>query len=238
MFYELPSQELCDVIFLTNTADQDTYEMTLEAISSLKKSETKNKFKIILVESNQNHYYKYPVDIQLHYKGDFNFNKALNLAFENADSDFVAVFNNDVLFLENWYTILRYYMNIFNLDSASPRCPKEQFGIKPEALRFILSLPEAAVHVNGGSVTCFCGWGWVMKREVLNLLLPLPEEIKFWFQDDDISLSLKKLNKKHGLVTSSHVIHYGQKSYRHIERSKLHDMTLGVHDAFVKKWSN
>jgi len=233
-----PINELCDVVFLTNTADVETYEMTLEAISSLRHSEANNKFRVILVESNQNNYYKYPVEVQLSYSGEFNYNKALNMAFENLSNNYVAVFNNDVIFKKDWYSILRYYMDMFNLDSASPRCPVEQYGIKPEALRFILSLPEHAVHINGGSVTCFCGWGWVMKRDVLEMLLPLSENFKFWFQDDDMNLSLKKLNKKHGLVTSSHVIHFGQKSYRHIEQSKINDYTINVFGAFNNKWKN
>lgn len=235
--YDHPKNELCDVVFLTNTADVETYEMTLQAISSLRQSEQHNQFRVILVESNPNNYYKYPVEVQLSYSGDFNYNKALNLAFEHVSSNFVGVFNNDVLFKNHWYSILRYYMEIFNLDSASPRCPVEQYGIKPEATQFILSLPEHAVHVNGGSVTCFCGWGWVIKKETLKLLLPLSENFRFWFQDDDINLSLKLLKKKHGLVTSSHVIHFGQKSYKYIEQSKLHDFTMGVYDAFNKKWS-
>ena len=235
--FEHPRNEICDIIFLSNTADQDIYEMTLQAISSLRQSETENKFRIILVESNQNNYYKYPVDLQLSYRGDFNYNKALNLAFENIQSDFVGVFNNDVFFQKDWYSNLRYYMNMFNLHSASPLCPTEQFGINPEATRFLLSLPKHIVHINGGAVTCFCGWGWVMRKEVLNLLLPLPDEMVFWFQDDDINLSLKKLNKKHGLVTSSHVIHYGQKSYKTIDSSKIYDMTEGLYDQFKQKWS-
>lgn len=232
-----PENEICDLIILTNTADILTYEMTLNAISTLRKSEPNNKFRVILVESNQNNYYKYPVDIMLPYKGDFNYNRALNMAFEYIESDYVAVFNNDVSFQANWYTILRYYMDVFELDSASPLCPTEQFGIKPEATKFLLSLPEHIVHINGGSVTCFCGWGWVMKRNVLDMIRPLSEDMVFWFQDDDIVMSLKSINKKHGLVTSSHVIHFGQKSYNLIEQSKIYSMTHGVHDKFRQKWS-
>jgi hypothetical protein len=70
------------------------------------------------------------------------------------------------------------------------------------------------------------------------MLLPLSEDMKFWFQDDDINLSLKKLNKKHGMVSSSHVTHFGQKSYKHIDHKKLSEMTTEVQKSFMKKWSS
>jgi|LakMenEpi03Aug12_release.lakeMendotaPanAssembly.Ray.scaffolds.fasta_scaffold09482_12 hypothetical protein len=233
-----PKNETCDVIFLVNTADHETFQMTIEALISLRNSEPNHKFNVILVESGQNCKFRYEVPHYVEYEGDFNYNRALNMAFEKITSNWVAVFNNDVIFHPNWYTTLRYYMELFNLDSASPRCPKDQFGIKPEANQFITGLPEHVVHVNGGTVTCFAGWGWVMKSNVLKMLLPLSEDMKFWFQDDDINLSLKKLNKKHGMVSSSHVTHFGQKSYKHIDHKKLSEMTTEVQKSFMKKWSS
>lgn len=235
--YDHPKNELCDVVFLTNTADVETYEMTLQAISSLRQSEQHNQFRVILVESNQNNYYKYPVDVQLSYIGDFNYNKALNLAFENIQNDFVYVSNNDVVFYKNFYSQLRYYMNIFDLDSASPRCPEIQYGINPIAIQEILSFSKHTVIRGYQSVIHFCGWGWLMKRSVLELFLPLNEEFVFWAQDDDIALSLQKHNKKHALVTASEVKHYGQKSYKQIKEEDKFKMTLGCIDKLKKKWS-
>lgn len=234
--FDLPKNERCDVIILTNTSDQKTYEMTLEAISSLRQSEPHNHFRIILVESNQNNYYKYPVDVYLSYKGDFNYNKALNLAFMHIESEFIYVSNNDVYFTKNWYSLLRYYMNIFALDSASPWCPQEQFGINPAANQTILSYPKHSVIRGYRSVVHFCGWGWCMNKELLMSLLPLEETFVFWCQDDDIALTLQKKNKKHAVVTDSEVIHFGQKSYNQINASDQYDMTIGCIDRLKKKW--
>jgi hypothetical protein len=234
--FDYPQNEICDVVFLTNTSDTTTYEMTLHAISSLRQSEIKNKFRIILVESNQNNYFKYPVDVQLAFKGQFNYNKALNMAFELLQNDFVYVSNNDVLFYPNFYSQLRYYMDIFDLDSASPRCPEVQYGINPVATQEILSYPEHVIVRGYRSVVHFCGWGWLMKRQILELLLPLSEEFEFWAQDDDIALSLQKFNKKHALITASEVKHFGQKSYEQIKQEDRYRMTFGCIDKLKQKW--
>lgn len=229
--------ETCDVIILTNTSDDDVFTMTQNAIKSLKNSEKADCFRVILVESNHSSKYVYQgVTLMINTSGEFNYNKALNDAFVYLNSDYVYVSNNDVLFTEGWYSTLRNYMRTFDLDSASPRCPTEQYGLKPEAQQEILNFPADCVVVGYRTVVNFCGWGWCMSQELLRQMLPLDESLTFWFQDDDLVRTLEKMNKKHGLVTSSHVIHFGQSSYRLIDPSKLHGYTIGLQDTFVNKW--
>ena len=118
MFAEFPKNQTCDIIFLTNTANDDVFHMTNTAIQSLYASEENNNFRVILVESG-NQSYKYNVEITVPYEGDFSYNKALNMAFKHIESDCVGVFNNDVIFTENWFSYMSYYMDVFELDSAS-----------------------------------------------------------------------------------------------------------------------
>ena len=242
MLMEYPEKEICDVIFLSKTSNKDVFDMTQKAINSLHDSETNNKFRVIVVESNldQNTPQYENVSLCLNYGDqDFSYNKALNLAFNYIESDYVAVFNNDVLFMENWYSIIRYYMDVFCLDCASPRCPVVQNGIKPEAQSEILSFPEGCVVPGFRTVVHFCGWGWITKRDCLQNLIQLdafPEDLTFWFQDDHIARVMQSNHKKHGLVTSSHVIHFGQQSYKLIPQNQFNDMTSGLYELFVKKW--
>jgi hypothetical protein len=235
----LPQSEICDVIFLTNTADIETYAMTKKAIASLKLSEENNKFRIIVVESNQNNPPVYDdIDCALHYLEEFNYNKALNLAFEHIQSDYVYVSNNDVLFMKNWYSQIRYYMDAFDLDSASPWCPVKQHGVNDRAQAMILNYPRYSVIEGHDPVVTFMGWGWIMKKEILEKFIPFDEDMKFWFQDNHLGLQLKTNGYKHGCVTSSEVIHFGQRSYPLIPADKLHGMTMGIYDAFVQKWAH
>jgi GT2 family glycosyltransferase len=233
-----PIGEVCDVIILTNTVDKDVFDMTENAIQSLRHSESQNKFRVILVESNQDNSFSYTADIIVKYTGEFSYNKALNMAFENLQSDWVYVSNNDVIFQQNWYSTLRYYMDIFDLDSASPRCPTPQQGTTQMAQQMILGYPECSVILGFQPIIHFCGWGWLMKRSVLELIRPFPEDLKFWFQDNHMALLLQSMGKKHGCVTSSHVIHFGQRSYRIIKPEELHNMTHGLLDAFKEKWES
>jgi len=235
MIVELPKNAICDIIFLTNTADQFVYEMTNTAIKSLKASEENNKFRVILVESGDKTF-KYDVEITIPYSGDFNYNKALNMALQHIESDCVGVFNNDVIFTENWFSYLRYYMSIFNLDSASPWCPIPQIGPNKIAQEKILSYPEHSVIVGHEVLTIFAGWGWVMNKNVLEKLIPQPEDLTFWFVDNHMSMQLKTMGYKHATVTASKVYHLGQKSYEHIPPENLHSMTHGLQEKFVSKW--
>jgi len=119
MLMEYPEHEICDVIFLSKTSNKDVFDMTQKAINSLHDSEKNNKFRVIVVESNLDaNTPKYEnIHLSVTYEEPtFNYNKALNLAFNHVESDYVAVFNNDVLFMEDWYSIIRYYMDVFCLD--------------------------------------------------------------------------------------------------------------------------
>jgi GT2 family glycosyltransferase len=235
---DLIKDEVCDIIFLTNTANIEVYEMTEKALRSLRESEKNNKFRIILVESNQSNDYKYDCDVYLKFNGDFNYNKALNLAFDHLENSYVAVFNNDVLFMPDWYTMIRYNMDVFNLDSASPHCPIKQVGPNEIAQRILLNYKENTVVCGYNCIIEFAGWGWVMKRHILDQLKPLDENLSFWFQDNDLCMNLQKLNCKHGMVIDSKVIHFGQSSYSLISPDKLHDMTNGLYQTFLNKWKN
>jgi hypothetical protein len=236
MLYNLPRNEITDVIFLTNTANDDVFEMTNTAIKSLIASEDNNRFNVIVVESG-NTDYDYGV-FTIPYKGEFSYNKALNLAFDRISNSYVAVFNNDVLFTENWYSNIRYYMDIFGLDSASPWCPLAQNGVNPLAQQKILQYPPDSVILGYEPILTFAGWGWIMKIEVLVKLLPFPEDLTFWFQDNHMCNQLKTMGYKHGTVTASKVVHFGQKSYSLIDESKLYSMTNGLYHTFVNKWVN
>lgn len=237
MIAEFPKNEICDVIFLTKTINDDVFRMTDTAIKSLHASEKNNKFRVIVVESG-NLGYKYQAHMTIPYYGDFSYNKALNMAFANLQSKWVAVFNNDVIFTENWFSEMIMNMSIFNLDSASPWCPVPQVGPNPQAQQKILSYPDHAVIVGYEVLTIFAGWGWLMKRQVLESLLPQPEDLTFWFVDNHMSMQLQTMGYKHATVTASKVHHLGQKSYSHISSDKIHAMTHGLQEKFVSKWSH
>ena len=79
-----------DIIMLTNTANNDIYRMTLDAVISLRKSYKEDLFNIILVESNKDTTYEFPVDLYLKPEQSFNYNVYLNEAIKiNRISKFI-----------------------------------------------------------------------------------------------------------------------------------------------------
>ncbi len=238
MIFDLPKGETADIIFLTRTENEDVFKMTSTAINSLVASEAHNNFRVIVVESGKQNVFIYEnASLTIPFlDADFNYNKAINMATQYLESDIVGVFNNDVIFTEDWYSQLRYYMDLFRLDSASPWCPVPQNGVNQQVQDTILRYSPHTV-VNGYEVLKhFAGWGWVMRRTVLESLLPQPEDLSFWFVDNHMCNQLISMNYKHATVTSSLVVHLGQKSYTLIPKDKIEQMTTGLYERFLSKW--
>lgn len=126
-----------------------------------------------------------------------------------------------------------------NLDTASPRSPTVQNGIVPHAEIRHRYTPESVVKEGFELIVHFCGWCWVMKREVKDWLFPLDEQFSFFFQDNDIIMRLKQKGCRHALVGGSKVNHFGQSSHGIFKnREDWYKNTFGLEKAFVEKWRN
>ena len=226
-----------DVIILTNTANDEIYKMTSKAIDSLRKSSNENSFNIILVESNNNFDKTYNVDVFLNPKEEFNYNTYLNIASEHCICDYSCVSNNDVVFFPSWWENLRDNMIKHNLDTASPKSPTEQIGIVPKYEIKHRYTPNSKIVEGYMVVYTFCGWCWVMTKNVREWLFPLDEQFKFFYQDNDIIMRLQEKNCRHALVASSHVTHFGQTSHKLLhEKGVWYNYTFGLEQAFRNKW--
>jgi GT2 family glycosyltransferase len=228
-----------DIIMLTNTANNDIYRMTLDAVKSLRNSSDEDFFNIILVESNKDTTYEFPVDVYLRPEETFNYNIYLNQAAKHCICDYSAVSNNDVYFHRGWWEKLRDAMVKHNLDTASPRSPREQVGIIPQVEMKHRFTPNNKV-VEGYMIAYhFCGWFWAMKKSVREWLFPLDEKFSFFYQDNDITMRLEEKESKHALVAASHVDHFGQSSHKILLESKqYYKHTFGLEKTFMEKWQH
>lgn len=230
---------LLDVIILTNTIDEKIYSMTKTAIESLKKSSNQHSFNIILFESNKNSKYIYDVDIYEVPEQDFNYNIFLNLAIKHCKGDYTCISNNDVFFHNNWFDNLFQAMTDHNLDTASPKSKIEQRGIVPRAEIKHRFTPLNKIVEGYQVVYTFCGWCWVMKKEIREWLFPLDEQFSFFYQDNDIICRLEEKNCRHALIGNSLVDHYGQSSHYILQKNnKWHSYTFGLEKKFIEKWKH
>jgi GT2 family glycosyltransferase len=124
-----------------------------------------------------------------------------------------------------------------NLDSASPKSPTEQIGINPQWEMKHRYTPITKVVEGFDVAYTFCGWCWVIKKDVREWLFPVDEQFSFFFNDNDVAMHLKEKGCKHALVAGSLVSHFGQKSHK-----VLHDTgeymkhTFGLEKNFRAKW--
>lgn len=230
---------ILDVIILTNTKDDKIYHMTKAAVESLKKSSSIHSFNIILMESNKDSKYKYDVDVYEIPDPEFNYNVYLNLAVRHCKGDYSCVSNNDVYFNPGWYDKLHDAMLKYNLDTASPKSKIQQVGIVAQAEIKHRFTPLNKIVEGYQVVYTFCGWCWVMTKEVREWLFPLDEQFAFFYQDNDIICRLEERNCKHALIGNSLVDHYGQSSHYLLkEKNKWHSYTFGLEKTFIEKWKH
>ncbi len=228
-----------DVIILTNTIDDAIYNMTKNAIKSLRDSSENDLFNIILVESNKANNYQYDVDIFLKPEEDFNYNVYLNKAVVHCSCDYSAVSNNDVLFHKGWWSKMKQAMISHNLDTASPKSPRMQVGIVTAAEMKHRYTPLNKIVEGYSVVVTFCGWFWAMKKEIREWLFPLDEQFSFFYQDNDIIMRLQEKNCRHALVAGSLVDHFGQSSHKILKDSGNYlKHTYSLEKKFVDKWKH
>lgn len=229
-----------DIIMLANTVNDEIYRMTKNALRTLKESSGSENFNIILVESNKDLHLEYKdASIVLKPGIPFNYNKFLNIAAEQCKGDYSCVVNNDVIFHKEWWVKMEKAMVKHNLDTASPRSPTQQNGIVPFAEIKHRFTPETMVKIGFDLIIHFCGWCWVMKKEVREWIFPLDEQFAFFFQDNDIIMRLKERNCIHGLVASSKVDHFGQKSHGTFSsKDEWLKNTFALEKNFKEKWGH
>jgi GT2 family glycosyltransferase len=166
-------------------------------------------FEILLVESNKDSLYKYPIDQVsiITPKSDFNFHKFLNIGVEQAKGDYLILSNNDVVFDVNWLIeINKVIADNPNILSFSPLDPKANKTPKVtlENNSYILGY-QIQKHITG--------WCIITHKKVFNSIQKLDERFEFYYADNDYAMQLQKYNIKHALVTNAIVHHlHGQSS--------------------------
>lgn len=190
-----------DIVILSNAKNADLKSTTQQAVDSCLKSDDGIDFNIIVIEQNDNVIY---TGCNVHYNyDDFNYNRSMNRGIGLGDAQYICLCNNDLVFKENWCSILITSMQKHELLSACPICPHVQ--------HHRLSLKEDIYfgYRNSHEVS---GWCIMINRDILKIIGKLDEEFPFWFADNVYSEQLKSHGIKHAVVTKSVVEHLGSKT--------------------------
>lgn len=204
-----------DVILLSYAKSDKLKQMTQTAIETLKASSEKIKFNIVIIESEKSlEPYQYDGTSTYYLDIPFNYNTYMNIASQYGKDKYIAFCNNDVIFTEEWADTIIKYMEEYDLDSASPICPRHH-GNR------IITEPVIYGSGVGGALA---GWCIVVNRDFFETLGGFDDYVKFYCADHMYDIQLKKHGGVHALVTRSHVIHFKEQTIN--TSPDKHDLTI------------
>lgn len=222
-----------DVICLTKTSNQKSYQMTLRTLGMLHDSEKDHTFKVHLVESGASYDYSKLVTNYIKPEESFNYNRFINLCNSYITGDWVLVINNDLRFERGWFNkILEIHNKRPDIESFSPKCPILYAEFYDG--HFIGSEED---YCENYKVSEFLsGWCYVMNKRVWDIVYPWDEQFDLYYQDNDYAEKIKSLGIKHALVRDSIVSHLGSQTtskFCEVNKVKFKEDEL----KFRKKWN-
>lgn len=224
--------KIIDIIILSFAKSQQHYLLTINAIKSLKESKLNTSFNIIIVETNLSVNYDELGVKTLYFDEPFNYNRFANKAIMTCKSELIGVFNNDVIFDENWFSeIIK--LDVGNaIDSVSPISLTSASQRDFTGLKTPVDGYEIARHVSG--------WALVFTRELWLKIGGLSEIVNFWCSDDVYTQQLKKHGVKHYLIPTSIVNHVenGSNTLKTLNADVKENLTYGQARIYNKEFND
>ena len=189
-----------DVVILSYAKNEHLKSVTKNCINSLISSEceTDIEFNPIIFESELSlKPFQYQFGNTYYLNEKFNYNRFMNYGFQKGTAEYVAFCNNDLEFKDFWATKMIYYMEKYNLNSASPYC-LNSFGKK------IINEPVTKGNIVGRILS---GWCIVVKREFFKKLGMFDERVSFYCSDNIYNEQLKAIKEQHGMINRAFVSH-------------------------------
>lgn len=198
---------MIDCIILSYARDKQLERMTQRAVNSL----IADGGTVYVVETGNATYSGCQT---IHPNTEFNYNKFMKIGINSGSNPYVFMLNNDILCKKMCLKSL--VMALEEFDSVSPKNP-----LLPQHNQFKEHYNEGfSIWMPGH----FAGWAVMMKRETIKEIginKLLPDDFKFWYQDNVMTQVLKNNGKRHALVTSAELEHFESKTL-HGQQDKDH----------------
>lgn len=183
---------MVQVIILSDSKNLELKSITHNCIQSLKASETID-FDIFVIDNKAD--FEGVTNLKLN--EPFNYNRFMNYAAKQSNSEWIVFCNNDLIFSKGWFTEL---LKV-NSDVMSSRCPNDA------------RQRNIGGNVHGNKIGYhFSGWCFAMKRSIYNKIGSLNEKYPFWCADNIVIKQLNEIDITPCLVTNSIVTHLGSKT--------------------------
>lgn len=237
-------QTQIDVVIISYAKDDNLKRITMDGIESLIRSESGIQFNIFVIESNfLVNYDHYPHAFTIYpflpsgLCHTFNYNAFLNLGAKRGKSPYVFLANNDLTYEKGWASEILRQMHFYpHIMSASPFCPETQD---------INDWNHLSIHEGYTIRRQFAGWAFMIKREALEKIGYIDEEVEFWYSDNLTLDQYKYYGIRHALITKSVVYHHdknlGTTGMMALDDKEKSEFTVGQYEKYLeakKKYVN
>lgn len=179
----------------------------------------------IVVETHPNAQPYKDAKVNLFWPKEFNYNACLNFGIFHTDTEYIALCNNDVVFVDKWTKITE-RMKENKVLSASPFSlySQHRHGYKPDGKQ----------HFGYWIGHELLGWCIVVHRDIFQIIGKMDESRKFWCSDDVYADQLRQAGLKHMLDCASLVNHIGggSKTLNTMPRNIYHDLTTNEYNRY------
>ncbi len=203
---------IADIIIIACSKNESFIEMTQNCIDSLHKSESGHDFNAIIVETSDK-LYNYSNATVYHFnRPKFSYHKSINFALQYCNNNIVGFFNNDLIFHPDWFTNLLPVIKKY--DSVSPNCPR-----MPGQDQSVDLIAGYGVREQ------MYGWAIVVKKETIEAIVKLSEDVRFWVSETAYAQQLKEKGLTHALATKSYVEHLVSQTLSTKDKQEYRELT-------------
>lgn len=139
------------------------------------------------------------------------YNESLNNGIKKGSSEYVALCNNDLVFLSQWKEKALEALKSFN--SVSPSEPKIHANLLQPKVGFTIAYE-------------LCGWCIITTRKLLESIGYLDQRVTFWGSDDLYGKQLQKKRYTHAVIPNSKVIHLGSQTLNTMPKHIYRELTV------------
>lgn len=186
----------------------------------------------IIVASRNTDYKAYnKVNTYLVIKEKFNYNRFVNQALEFTKHDWVLISNDDVEYTPGWFDAMQDAIEKTDADSLSPMDPRLHERYYNDTFHSEEDCVEGYATTRHVS-----GWSILVKRDVLNTILPLDEKFDMYYQDNDYAEVIKRAGIKHVLVKKAIAYHKGTERVEDVYSTEKIEKLKQDELKFRSKW--
>jgi len=214
-----------DVVILSNAANDNLYNLTVQTIASVLNSAYYVKPHIYINEQNPKANYIHPDVSVLRFDEEFNYSKFNNMLFDCGKSDWVVFINNDVVVQPTAFDIMvgqcleHKYVSCSANDTTNPWF-NQLFKREINYMGYRTSLEMA-------------GWCIMVERKSF---VRFDDDFKFNYSDNAYAERLKKRGMEHWLIGAADVHHVAYQSQEIIPEERKDEFNIEPRRLFRERY--